>query len=102
MAVAVMTIRFAVAWEMIGVISTRLKRTVTWIDALPEAGLMALHPPPAGAGYSPPGAFIGGLVSTDAGGFGSGTLNPAVFSGGPALVIGPFGPGSLSRVPSSC
>jgi len=32
MAVAVMTIRFAVAWEMIGVISTRLKRTVTWID----------------------------------------------------------------------
>jgi hypothetical protein len=70
-AAAVITIRFAVACAMTGVIRRRLKRTVTWRGALFEAGFTALHVPVAAAGYSPPGAFIKGEASTMAGGCGS-------------------------------
>jgi hypothetical protein len=61
----------AVAWATTGVMRIRLNLMVTWSGALPEAGLMALHEPDAAAAYSPPGAFGGGVVSAEDGGFGS-------------------------------
>src|SRR5712692_4487814 len=73
---------------------TRLKRIVTCSGALPAAGLVALHEPVAAAEYSPPGAFIGGLVSMVDGGVGSVTYTQAVLAGGVALLIGPFGHGA--------
>ena len=71
MADAVMMMRFAVACAITGVTRIRLKRIVTCRGTFPEAGLTALQPALAAAGYSPPGAFIGGLFSADAGGVGS-------------------------------
>ena len=61
----------AVAWAITGVIRMRLKRMVTCSGVLPDAGLVALQGPLAAAEYSPPGAFIGGFVSTDDGGLAS-------------------------------
>src|SRR5438477_6758465 len=68
---AEMTTWLAVAWATIGVTKTRLKRMVTSICELPEAGLIALHDPLAIAAYSPPGALGGGALSTPPGGLGS-------------------------------
>ena len=70
-AVAVMMMWSAVAWAITGVIRMRLKRIVTCSGVLPDAGSVALQGPVAAAEYSPPGAFMGGLVSTDDEGLGS-------------------------------
>src|SRR5439155_880165 len=102
MAAAVSRIRFAVAWETIGVIRTRLNRRVTCRLALPVAGLTALQEPVALAAYSPPGAFIGGFDSTTSGGLGSVTNSQAVLLGGTTLVTGPWGHGSDTGAPTSC
>src|SRR5258708_15582272 len=77
----------------------RLKRIVTCNGAFPAAGLVALHEPAAAAEYSPPGAFIGGLVSTVDGGGGSVSYTPAGFFGGGALLSCPFGHRSRDRTP---
>src|ERR1700681_1884272 len=102
MAAAVINMRLAVACATIGVIRIRLKRSVTWSEVLPLAGLTALHPPLAAAGYSPPGAFIGGVVSTVAGGFGSVMYNQAALAGGVAVVTGPCGHGAVTGAPIIC
>src|ERR1700681_1373656 len=102
MAAAVINKRLAVAWATIGVIRIRVKRRVTCKGALLVAGFTALHPPLAAAGYSPPGALGGGVVSTVDGGFGSVMYSHAALGGGVALVIGPCGQGAVTGAPISC
>src|SRR2546428_14107538 len=92
----------AVACATIGVIRTRLKRIVTCSWSLPTAGLTALQPPPAVAGYSPPGALGGGVVSTEPGGFGWGVDIQAGLAAGVAAVTGPCGHGAVTGPPCIC
>src|SRR5258707_11579554 len=91
----------AVACAITGVIKIRLNRNVIWICALLPAGFTALQLPCAAAAYSPPGAFIGGELSTVAGGLGSVTYSHAALAGGVALVTGPCGHGSVTCAPMS-
>src|SRR3989442_14745869 len=80
---AEMMMWLAVACAITGVMRIRLKRMVTCSGALPEAGLTALQPPFAAAEYSPPGAFIGGLLSAaEGGGGGVPGRAPGVCGGG--------------------
>src|SRR4029077_16528184 len=97
-----MTMWLAVACATIGVIRTRLKRTVTCSWSFPTAGFTALPAPLATARYSPPGALGGGDASAVEGGFGSVTYSHAALSGGAAAVTGPCGQGSVTGAPSIC
>src|SRR5438094_8751209 len=92
----------AVACATIGVIRTRLKRIVTCNWSLPTAGLTALQPPPAVAGYSPPGAFGDGVVSTEPGGLGSVMYIQAELAAGVPALTGPCGPGPVTGAPCIC
>src|SRR2546430_9977642 len=92
----------AVACATIGVIRTRLKRIVTCNWSLPTAGLTALQPPPAVAGYSPPGALGGGGVSTEPGAFGSVMYIQAELGAGVAALTGPCGHGAVTGAPCIC
>src|SRR2546427_12442240 len=92
----------AVACATIGVIRTRLKRIVTCSWSLPTAGLTALQPPPAVAGYSPPGALGGGVVSPEPGGFGSVMYIHAELAAGGDALTGPCGHGAVTGAPCTC
>src|SRR5260370_16535416 len=95
-----MTMCFAVAWAILGMISTRLNRIVTWSCELELAGLTALHDPLAMAAYSPPGALSGGVACTVAGGLGSVTYSQAALAGGvPDVPTAPCGHASATRAP---
>src|SRR5439155_23395954 len=97
-----MTTWSAVTWATIGVMSTRLKRSVTWSWSLPVAGLTALHPPASAAEYSPPGALGGGLVSAAPAGAGSVTYSHAALCGGVDVLMGACGHGRVAGTPSIC
>src|SRR5260370_22436044 len=92
-----MTMCFAVAWAILGMISTRLNRIVTWSCELELAGLAALHDPLAMAAYSPPGALSGGVACTVAGGVGSVTHTQAAL----AVGVGPATTTPLAHPPAT-